>query len=142
MRLKFIAIFLFFGILGCKSYETSDLIGTWVIADWSREYLPTELQKAQAKIILNANGTFIASDMPIDFYFHYHDRDVHLESGSGVWKIKFIQKRQQIELEFLAITGWRKDELPLGWLLDISNRSLYYYMSDPDLGHKISFERQ
>src|SRR5947208_1156937 len=69
LRLLSIAFLLFFGMLGCKNIQPSDLTGTWVMRDASRQVLPAELQKASAKIVLDANGTFVASDMPGLFYF-------------------------------------------------------------------------
>jgi hypothetical protein len=51
-------------VLGCKSTQSSDLAGTWVIKDDSRRILPTKLQNASGKLVLSANGTFAASDMP------------------------------------------------------------------------------
>jgi hypothetical protein len=69
-RLKFlpIALLLCFWGLGCKSIQPGDLTGTWVMTEASRKVLPAELQNASAIIVLGANGTFVASDMPGLFY--------------------------------------------------------------------------
>jgi hypothetical protein len=67
--LKFlpVGLLMFLGIMGCRSLQSGDLVGTWAIKDASRKSLPTELQKASAKTVLNANGTFVASDMLLDW---------------------------------------------------------------------------
>ena len=96
---------LFFGLLGCRSVRPTDLPGTWVITDTSRRVLPIELQTAWAKIVLDKNGTFIASNMPGFFYFPKRD-DSHLDSGSGVWKLVSIEGEQQLQLEFQTIAVW------------------------------------
>jgi len=131
---------LFFGTLGCKSVQPSDLTGTWVMNDESREILPPELQKVSAKIVLNANGTFVATDMPGLFYFPGL-RAIQLESGSGEWKLVSREGEQQVQLDFQAIAGW-KDGLPYGTQLDVSTGSLFYFVGDADEGRRVSFERK
>ena len=70
IRLKFllIALLLFLFVLGCNNIKPGDLTGTWVMTEASRQVLPAELQKTSATIILDANGTFVASEMPGLFY--------------------------------------------------------------------------
>src|SRR5713101_2409330 len=65
-RLKFfpIVLLLFLVVLGCNNVKLGDLPGTWVMTDASRQVLPAELQKASATIVLDGNGTFVATDLP------------------------------------------------------------------------------
>lgn len=64
MRVVPIAFLVMFGMLGCKDVHSGDLAGSWILADTSRRVLPAELQKAEAKLVLDANGTFAASELP------------------------------------------------------------------------------
>ena len=146
MKLLRITIFLFlFGMLGCKSLQPTDLPGTWVMNDASRRVLPTALQKASARIVLDPKGTFVASDMPGLFYFPGR-RDARLESGSGTWKLISSEGRQQLQLEFREIADWKKNKLPYETQLDVSrgwsSLGLYYFIGDPDEGARIEFEKQ
>ncbi len=143
--LRFLPIALLFGMLGCKSVQPSALTGTWVMTDASRQVLPTELQKAPAKIVVDVNGTFVASDMPGLFYFPGR-RTARLESGSGVWKLVSREGRQQVQLDFHAIADWKETDLPYGTQLDVSRGfsavSLYYFLGDADEGRRVEFERK
>jgi hypothetical protein len=127
-------------MLGCKDVKSSDLPGIWVIKDASRKSLPAELQNAAAKIVLDANGTFVASDMPGLFYFPGRHA-AQLESGSGAWKLVSRDGKQQVQLNFQAITGW-KDALPYGTQLDVSSGSVFYFFGDADEGRRIAFEKK
>jgi hypothetical protein len=138
-KFPLIALLLSVGMLGCNRVQTSDLAGTWVIRDASRQVLPAELQKASAKIILGANGAFVASEVPGLFYFPGRHA-AQLESGSGVWKLVSRADKQQVQLDFQAIAGW-KDALPYGTQLDVSRGSLFYF-GDADEGRRVVFERK
>jgi hypothetical protein len=127
------------GMLGCKGVQPSDLAGTWVMKDDARRVLPAELRKASGKIVLDANGTFVASDMPGLFYFPGRHA-AQLESGTGVWKLVSREGKQQLQLDFKTIAGW-KDSLPYGTQLDVSRGSLFYFFGDADEGRRISFEK-
>jgi len=137
-------ILVFIGSVSCKSVKSEDVTGTWVINNVSEQVLPTELRKAPAKIVLDANGTFVASDMPGLFYFPGR-RTAQLENGSGVWKLLSREGKQQVQLDFQAIAGW-KGALPYGTQLDVSTgsaiASLYYFVGDADEGRRIEFEKK
>jgi hypothetical protein len=64
-----------------------------------------------------------------------------LESGTGVWKLVSREGKQQVQLDFQTITGW-KDALPYGTQLDVSRGSLFYFFGDADEGRRISFEQK
>ena len=114
------------------------------MTDASRQVLPSELQKASARIVLDPNGTFAMSDMPGLFFFPGH-RDVRLESGSGVWRLVSREGMQEVQFEFHAITAWKQSELPYGAQLDVSRGwsalSLYYFFGDADEGRRIEFKK-
>ena len=76
------ALLLLMGTMACKDLQTTDVIGTWIMNDSSRQVLPNELQNAVPKIVLSSDGTFSPSELPGFFYFpgRYAAR---LESGSG-----------------------------------------------------------
>ena len=143
-RLLPVAICLF-GMVGCKNVKPADLPGTWVMNDASRQVLPVELQKAAARIVLNRDGTFVASDIPALFFFPGH-RAARLESGSGTWKLFLSEGRQEVLLEFHEIVDWKKNELPYGTQLNVSRGwsalSLYYFFGDADEGRKIEFAKK
>jgi hypothetical protein len=128
------------GMLGCKDVQPSDLAGTWVMKDDAQRVLPAELRTASGKIVLDANGTFVASDMPALFYFPGR-HPAQLESGTGVWKLVSREGKQQVQLDFQTIAGW-KDALPYGTQLDVSRGSLFYFFGDADEGRRISFEKK
>lgn len=78
----------------------------------SRQVLPDGLRKASAKILLNPDGSFVASEMPGLFYFPGR-RDIRLEAGSGSWKLVSREGRQGIQLDFYAITDWSQNRASL-----------------------------
>ena len=130
----------FFGVMGCRSVQPRDLAGTWTIEDASRKSLPAVLQNVSAKILLDSNGTFVASDMPGLFSFHGR-RPAQPETGSGTWKLMTREGKQRVQLDFLVIVGW-KQPLPYGTQLDVSNGTLFYFLGDADEGRKIAFEKK
>lgn len=139
--MRFLLISLsFLVMLGCRSVQPSDLAGTWMLKDESRKALPNELQKASAKIVLDANGTFVASDIP-GLLYSPGRHAAQLENGSGAWKLVSREGKQQIQLDFQVIAGW-KDALPYGTQLDVSRGRLFYFFGDADQGRRVAFERR
>ncbi len=150
MRLLPIALLFIFGMLGCKSVQPSDVTGTWVMNDQSRKELPPEFQEAFGKIVVNADGTFVASELaellhPVPPY----DMKVRmrLDSGSGVWKLASWEGVQHLQLEFHNLASAEENShgsygFPLtvsrGW----STISLYYSLGDPDEARRAEFEKK
>jgi hypothetical protein len=132
-------------MLGCKSAQPTELPGTWLMTDESRQVLPTGLQQASAKIVLDAKGTFVAANVP-GLFFSPERRDARLESGSGTWRLVSRDGKQQVQLDFHEIVDWRRNELPYGTQLDVSRGwsalSLYYFLGDADEGRRIEFAKQ
>ncbi len=145
-RLSLTAMLLCFGMPGCKSYDTSDVTGTWVVTTESRQrFLSAAQQKASAKIVLETNQRFIASEVPEDLLYGTTEAGAGLVTGSGVWKLASHEGRQQVQLEFRAITVGQRGSVPCGAQLDISRGwsavSLYYFQGDPDQVRRIEFEK-
>src|SRR5258708_7592653 len=141
-----IAMLLLFGALGCNRTRVtaSDLTGTWVIRDASRQRLPAELRKASAKIVLEANRTFVASDVPGLFYVN--PGRARLDTGSGVWKLVSREGRQQVQLDFHAIAERKEGAIPFGTQVYISGGSsaviLFYYVGDREEERRIELKRK
>lgn len=137
-----IAISLSAMLLGCRSVKQSDLIGTWVITEESRQGLPVEVRKVSAKIVLNSNGTFVAYDFP-GILEESEDAN-RLSSGTGNWKIFPMDGDERVQLVFQTATP-KPTSLPYGGELFIarpwSTVSLYYTLGDPDNAPRISFEK-
>jgi len=125
-------------LVSCKNIQPGDLAGTWMLEDASRQVLPPELQKAPAKIVLNTNGTFVASAMPRLFEFPGHP--MRLEAGRGVWQLVSREGEQHVQLNFQVIENW-KDGLPYGAQLFVSRNSLVYFLGDPDEQRGVAFQK-
>jgi hypothetical protein len=140
LKLSPITILLLFGMLGCKSVQPSDLAGTWTMKDVLRKGLPAELQNGSGKIVLNADGSFVASELP-GLFFIQGRHAAQLDGGNGVWKLVSREGRQQVQLEFQLIPGW-KGLLPYGTQLEVGRGSLFYFVGDADEGRRIVFEKK
>jgi hypothetical protein len=113
-RITLLALLVVGEMLSCKSAEVTPdkLAGTWVMSDSSREHLPTPLRKASARIILNVNRTFIASDMPLDGLLHDDPKLVKLVAGSGEWRIVSLDGRREVQIDFhVATQGIRSNPI-------------------------------
>jgi len=148
MRLLLIATLLCLGSLGCKDAKSSDVSGTWVVNDESRHrFLPSSQQKGVAKIVLDANGTFVASEIPEDLLYEIPQTADGLITGSGVWKLFSREGKEQVQLNFKTITIGPRRTAPYGTQLYVSGRgsavSLYYFQGgDADQGRRIEFEKK
>ena len=135
-----------FGLLGCESVKPSDIIGTWVVTNQSRlRFLPAAQQKAVAKIVLEPNGTFVASEIPEDLLYGPPEAADRLVTGNGDWKFVPGGSGQHIQLVFQAITVGQRGRVPYGTQLNVakdrSSLNLFYFDGDPDQGRRIEFER-
>ena len=140
-----IVLLLVLGMLGCKSIQPDDLVGTWVMTNASRQVLPADLQQAPAKIVVGPDGTFVMSEIPGLFFFPGR-RTARLESGSGVWKLISHEGKQQMQCNFRVIADWKETDLPYGTQLEVSRSfstvSLYYFFGDADEGRRVQFEKK
>ena len=142
-----IAMLLCFGLLGCMSANTSDITGTWFVANKSRlRFLPAEQQKATAQITLEPNGIFVASEIPEDLPYGPPEAGVGLVTGQGVWRLLSREGKQQIQLTSEQISVGQRGMVPFGAQLTISRGwsavSLFYFQGDADQGRKIEFEKK
>ena len=69
------------------------------MTDQSRKRLPSEFQKALARIVLNADGSFVASELPEELRPDAKPR-MRLDSGNGGWKLASWEGTQHLQLEF------------------------------------------
>jgi hypothetical protein len=148
LRFLPIAMLLCFGLLGCKSAKPSDITGTWVVTDQSRQrFLPVAQQKATARIVLDANGTFVASEIPEDLLYGPPEVSDRLVTGNGVWKLVSRDGRKQVQLQFNAILAGQRGNVPYSTMLNISRgwseTNLFYFQGgDADQGRRIEFEKK
>jgi len=106
--------------------------------------LPNDWHGVHAQLILHADGTFAASNIPglldVD-----DATDPHQYTGTGRWKLVHHEGGQQLWLTFQSIDAWRKG-LPYGVVLWISDGwagpSLDYFLGDPDRGRRIRLRRE
>jgi len=138
-----------FGLLGCNNAKPIDITGTWAVTDQSRQrFLPASQRGAAAKIVLDSNGTFVASELPEDLLYGPPEVNERLVTGSGFWKLVSNEGRQQVQLQFNAITAGQRGNVPYGTQLHVSTRlgstvGLYYFQGgDADQGRRIAFERK
>lgn len=144
------AMLLLTGVLGCRNVQPSDVVGTWTMMDRSRRHLPVELQGARGTIIVNADGSFVASELPEVLPPTPRSQmtvRMRLSSGRGSWRLASWERAQHLHLEFRSFAMTRQDRdgsygLPLtvsrGW----SRLTLYYALGDPDEGRRAEFEKR
>lgn len=128
------------GMMGCRRVQSGDLVGTWVITQNSRRALPADLQTSSGTIVVDADGTFVATELPALFYFPGTRRSIS-ESGGGRWYLISQEHSRKIQLEFRPLANW-DDGLPYGTQLYVPGNSLYYFYGDPDEARRISFEKK
>ena len=136
------------GLLGCRSSKPADVIGTWVVTDQSRQrFLPSSQRSAAARIILDANGTFAAAELPEDLLYGPPEAADGLVTGGGTWKVVSREGRQQVQLQFNTITAGQRGSVPYGVMLNVSavlgsEVILYYFQGgDADQGRRVEFKR-
>jgi hypothetical protein len=150
MKRFLMIIILLLTLIGCQKVQTSDVVGTWVINEESREWLPLEVKESLGKIIVSDDGTFFAYELPKKGYYDsgkYVDR-WRMISGRGTWKFIDISGIENLHLGFDKLTIGNTDEQDdsYGFPLNVSKWwstvDLYYYPSGPDVGwERIDFEK-
>jgi len=148
MKLVAVAMLCCLVLLGCAVVNSSALTGVWIVSDESRHgFLSAAQQKGAAKITLEANGTFAATEIPEDLLYGPPAVADGTVSGSGNWILRRGDGRQQVQLNFDAITAGQRGEVPYGAQLNVSHGlssvTLYYFQGgDADQGRKIEFEKK
>jgi hypothetical protein len=136
------------GMLGCsRAVERNEVIGTWIVTNDSRQrFLSTAQQKASAKILLDANGSFVASEIPENLLYGPPEVADRLVTGSGDWKLTSREGKQQVQLSFNVIATGQRGQVPYGTQLNVlkhgSAVSLFYFQGDPDQGRKIELAKK
>ena len=145
-------IVLLFTMNGCQEVQTSEVVGTWVMKEQSREWLPPGFEKSLGEITVLANGTFIAYELPEKRHFDpgkSYEREWRITSGSGTWKFVSISGIQHLHLGFNKFTLDSADDqdTSYGRPLIISKKwskviGLYYHINGPDYPwERIEFEK-
>jgi len=149
MRKSTIALLLLSSLAGCRKAAPSDLVGTWVVEDASRAFLPAGSTKTLPTIVLDSNGTFTASGLPRETLVPTPQGvrgQLAMHTGGGVWRIVSDNSSQYIQMTFNRMAGRTAGDLPYGIQVGISiswsDPELYYFLGDADLGRRISFERK
>jgi hypothetical protein len=137
----------FLGILGCRTARPADITGTWAITDQSRHKLPLGLQGAAGRLIVYADGTFGATELPEAMSPIDEKPRFRLNSGGGRWSLARWDGAQHLELEFHdLISGDTDDRTRFGFPIEISRGwsawSLYYFLGDPDDAPRLNFTRR
>jgi hypothetical protein len=135
------------GLLGCKTVQRTDVVGTWVVTDQARNQLPPEVQQAFGTLVVNADGTFDARQLPEQLQPTNAKAHIRLDSGGGTWVLQHEDAGQQLELEFHKFESGDADSGgPYGFPLDISRRwstwELYYFLGDPDNAPRVALARR
>ena len=107
----------------------------------SRQVLPGDLQKTSPNLVLGANGTFVAADLPGLFSRDYAPQ---LDGGAGTWKLVSREGKRQVQLNFYSTVG-SKVSAPYGVQLEVSEgwseANLYYFLGDADERRRVSLRR-
>ena len=147
LRFLPITILLCCCLMSCSKAKRSEVTGTWVVTEKSRHlFLPAAQENAAAKIVLNANGTFVSSEIPEDLLYGPPQAGNQLVTGNGHWKLISRDGEQQVQLNFETIAIGQRGAVPYGTQLSVSKgwsaMSLFYFQGgDADQGRKIEFEK-
>jgi hypothetical protein len=123
------------GLVGCAQPKSSDLVGSWVMTPSSRQYLPATVKGVSPTLVLRSDGSFTASQFPLQSLDSLDVVEAH--GGSGRWNLITKDGRQQIQIDFDGSYGTQ---------LEISGSpgspGLFYFLSDPDLLQKIELVKR
>jgi hypothetical protein len=132
VRGLWLCAFVVLGLIGCGSSKTS-VAGTWVMSESSRQYVPTQLRGPAPRLVVNADGSFSASNLPGAFH---GSAEIISNSGQGRWKRVTDEGRDQLQLIF---------EGGYGTQLLVSDSwggpTLTYFLGDPDQGRRIELQK-
>lgn len=155
---RLMALVVTVAVLGCAPASEMDLVGTWQIADWSREYVPEAFQEDAGRLTLAADGTFTAFELPVSVGQSVGrpwpaggpwpaELKTALLTGSGTWKIDRAGG-QVVRLRIKAASKGYSGIIPYGYLLSVhpafgrhSRHSLVDFWGDPDAVPGIFYSR-
>lgn len=128
-------------LLGCAPASETDLVGTWQVADGSRELLPEELQEAAGTLTLAADGTFAAFELPVSVMRWDRvpptNEKPTLLTASGEWQLHRVPGASDtVNLYFKAVSGEFTGDLRYGYLFSVHpifrGYNLVDHWGDPD----------
>jgi len=136
-----------FGMIGCKTAQPADVVGTWTVTDQARQEFPLEVQRASGVLVVNADGTFEAKELPEELEPTNGKPQVRLASGNGTWVLLREDTGQQLELEFHKFeSGDMGSGGGYGFPVDISSGwsswELHYFLGDPDNAPRVTLVRR
>lgn len=137
MRLSLLSLVIVTFVACLRDIPSRDaLVGTWTVAEDSRQLLAGPLRTLALELTLRRDGTFAAVDAPGELvYTDSPARDKPL-SGTGKWAMDETLGDHRISLSFLTVSGENNVRLPFHVDLLTSgttmNPQLYFYRGDPD----------
>jgi hypothetical protein len=134
------ALFLVLWLSGCgREVKLSELTGTWVVTQESRERFPLGLRDDLGLLTLDSDGLFTARELPGEI-FGQNKRSV---SGSGRWV--FEEDDESMRLDLLDIVAGDRALVPYSTQVDVfssgSSLRLRYYIGDPDQLNTIDLQK-
>ena len=123
---------------GCaQTISADELVGAYSATIQSLQHLRKQqwiggrLDAAHPHIVLDPDGTFEATDFPLQDSL----RSLHLAQGRGTWKLVPWDSQQKLHLRFVGDQGV---------LLDFEKKRrsvvVYVYLGDPDSGDRLDLE--
>ena len=127
-------------ILTCKAPTKTELEGTWVISADSRALLDSQFREAAGRLILDADGSFHAEQLPLDV----EPLGIHpLVTGSGVWRLDIRGRDHWVQLNFQSFNAEKVD---FGFRLQVasslSSPALYFFWGDVDTGSRVILRKE
>jgi hypothetical protein len=119
-----------------KKPKAADLIGTWAIDPEATTYRPARSHAGTSFLHLNADGTFIWSNVPA-----MYDLDELRAGGSGRWSIEPRQSWWAVQLSWQT-TGRQRLTEELMVRSDTGPHMLNKIIGDPDEGEAIVLSRR
>jgi hypothetical protein len=133
---------------GCqrKWVKPEEIPGTWTISEDSRQLLEPPFQKAAGTLVFRPDKTFGATEVPEDIFYGSSDKP-RLITGTGTWGLTYLDSKQTIYLALKTAEPPPPIRLPGESFLLYAERkdsmvTLYYFIGDPDVDHKVIFVRK
>ena len=110
------------------------MVGTWDLTDSSLDFLSTEMVQPVQRIVLKADGSFRATNLPRLFWnFEKSTNQAELYSGSGHWKV-IEGNRLHLTLESGTGEEFFVDKALGGF-------KIHYFIGDPDEHRRLEYVR-
>jgi len=127
-----LCVFAVLVLIGCTQTKTA-VVGTWVMTESSRKYVPAQLKGPTPKLVINSDGSFSASNLPGAFDGSF---EIISNSGQGKWTRLTDEGRDELQLNFDGDYGTQ---------VYVSNSwggpTLFYFLDDPDEGLRIELKK-